>query len=351
MSQIRQKIDQANEFRKKKFYKEAVKAYDELWSNFRSYLNDWDGWNYAICLKKEGRTEDALCVCREVYKSNSNFNYLNNLYAWCIYELEIKRDIEKIKTNEANFLKAANAITMLTNQTRQTPYERTIFKVIDYLSKSRLRYPAQEINFWLDKLNQKLLSNECYRFRNQVGKDFEIPSDIEKWYAQKSKALYKLNKFNDCIIICNEALTLINKFHFRNDIWLNRRIALSQAKLGFIKEAISKLEKILLIANEWFIQYDLAKLYYSLERFDKSEKYLIESILNRGEIEKKYKAILLLSDVFFHTKQDKLAIKHAQFAMLICKKNEWNAPDKGKNILNNLNAKELKNSDYYKIVR
>ena len=346
MNEIQQKKTKASELRKKESYEEAIELYSDLWSNYRNSCNEWDGWGYALCLKKLGRIEDALSICREVYQINPKFDFSNNLYAWCIYESVINKELESIRDNEKSFLKAANAIIGLTRQSDSSPYVRTVFKVLDYYVKTKQKFPVIEINFWLDKLNPKLLSSECYRLRNDKGNTIEMLSDIEKWYTLKTKVLHKQNQFKECLEVCKEALSKINKFHFNNDIWIRRRIALSKAGSGLEKEAIIDLEELLVIKKEWFIQHEIARLCYMTGKYDDALRYCIDSVLNYGEIEKKYKLILLLAEILILRNEDNLASKHVQLVIHICQKNDWKIPAKGKTLLHKLKIDESSISPY-----
>ena len=64
------------------------------------------------------------------------------------------------------------------------------------------------------------------------------------WYQNKSKALFELADFKECYEISKQALENINNFHYNNDLWFARRIALSKKEFGNTPEAIEDLEKI-----------------------------------------------------------------------------------------------------------
>ena len=128
---IQELKEQANSLRKNKKYVEALTFYRQLWENHNHECNEWDRWGYAFCLRKVKKSKEALVICRSVYKTNPEFPQNNNLYAWCIYDTEIKLD--EIK-NESKFLKAANAILKLTNQEKLSPYAKTVIKVLTHFN-------------------------------------------------------------------------------------------------------------------------------------------------------------------------------------------------------------------------
>ena len=55
----------------------------------------------------------------------------------------------------------------------------------------------------------------------------------------------KLGKFQECYDVSKLALETFEKFHYSNDIWFARRIALSKKNLGNSEDAIKELQQIL----------------------------------------------------------------------------------------------------------
>lgn len=191
VQEIRQK---AQTFRKQKRYSEAVDLYQALWTEHRDKCNEWEGWGYATCLRKLGKPEAALEICRTVYQIKPEFKVGKNLYAWCIYDIEIKKDNETIRNNEKNFFRAVNAILNITVQDEYSPYSKTILRVVDYLSKTKVSFPADDIFGWLEKLDENVLSKEPFIIEDIDDKQKEIPSEKEKCYSIKAKALEKLER-------------------------------------------------------------------------------------------------------------------------------------------------------------
>ena len=116
MGEIQKIKREALEFRKQKNYSKALKLYSDLWNSHRESCNEWDGWGLATCLRKLGNAGEALEICRCVYQGKPDFEAGNNLYAWCIYDTEIKKEKEQIQEDENKFFKAANAILNLTQR-------------------------------------------------------------------------------------------------------------------------------------------------------------------------------------------------------------------------------------------
>ena len=317
----------AKKLREEGCFEEACEPYGELWDNHRDKCNKWDMWGYATCLRKVGRSNEALEICRELYSCESKFQQGKNLYAWCIYDTEIKKDLEQIKNEEEVFFKAVTAIQTLTTQDQYSPYSKAIFAVIDYLNKAKNVYPAKDILNWLDELDHTSLSEEPFQFIDDRGRSRELQSEKEKWYATKTKCLQKLNNHDECILFCQEALEKFSKFHYFNDVWFKRRIALSKAQLGDKVKAAEELEEILKRKKDWFIQFELAGIYHDLQDNQKALKYAVESALNFGKVEYKWELFYLLAQILIAEGRIDEAKEHLEFTAAIRTENDWKIPD------------------------
>lgn len=327
MSDIPSLKKNALELRKNKQYSEAVNLYLELWSDHRDACNEWEGWGLATCLRKLGDSEKALEVCREVYQLNSDFQKGNDLYAWCIYDTEIKKNDEQIEKDEKSFFKAANAILDLTVQDQYSPYVKAVFRVIDYITKKNISYPANDILQWINKLDPTSLSRDPFSYQDKENKHREIPSDQEKWYAIKTKALYKDGDYEECIELCENAFNEITKFHYDNNIWFKRRIALSKSHLGDKKNAVIELESILQNRKEWFIQHELAQRYYELGDNQKALSNAIEAALNFGKDENKWELFVFMAQILRDQGKPGDARNHLAFALKIREEKGWKIPE------------------------
>jgi tetratricopeptide (TPR) repeat protein len=315
----------AGELRKQQKYDEALQQYEILWTQSRSECTEWDGWGFAQCLRKTGRVKEALEICREVYKMKSDFEYIRSLYGWCVYDLEMKKPDEDLKKDESSFFKAAKAITDLTSPGQYSPYIRTIFRVVDYLKDNRQNYPAQNILEWLAKVAPGTLSTECGTGFDEEGKPIEYSSDVEKWYAEQCKALLKIGRFEECIQIGEEALSILKKFHTDNDLWFKYRIALANGKLGNKEEAITSLIGISSRKKDWFILMDIAELYFSLSNLDLAMKFAAEAALTPGqkELSFRWELYMLLGEILKAQSKLDLAKDHILLALKLRQEKEW----------------------------
>ena len=220
---------QASQLRKAKDYSQATPLYAELWEHHQDHLNEWDGWGYAQCLYKQQRYQESLDICRDVYRQHRHFPNISNLYAWNIYHLHIKPENTQLTPT---FNKAVDAICKLTTQEDSySPYILTVFRALK-ATKEHAKAPYERILMLTDRLNPKKLSDTPNSFTDKTGKQKIFASDLERYYAYRSKALYEQSQWQESIDTCKQALDRFTTFHNNNDIWFNRRIALCQQHIG-----------------------------------------------------------------------------------------------------------------------
>ena len=297
MSDVAEMKQQARTLREQRKHQEAITIYRVLWEEHRDDCDEWDGWGYAQCLRKTGRSQESLEICRQAYPLNPDFEYLRNLYAWCVYDLEIKRDDSRIEQNEGKFLRAANAILRLTEPGQYSPYVRTVFRVIDYY-KGRASYPAATILEWADKLQPEQLSAEVGRGPDGRGRTVEYASNKEKWYANRCKSLFELGRFEECINFSQQALTEFPRFHHDNDVWFKWRVALSKGELGNKETAVVELQELLSRKKDWFIHHRIAQYLFELGCVDEALEHAVNAAIRPGDLEYKWELFLLLGTIF-----------------------------------------------------
>lgn len=325
MNNVAEMKQQASALRKQQEYEEAVALYRALWQEHREQCDEWDGWGYAQSLRKLGRSQEALDICREAYPLKPDFDYLRNLYAWCIFDLEIKRDDSEIEKDEGRFFKAADAILKLVEPGQYSPYMRTILRVIDYY-KSRASYPAERILEWCDRIQPERLSNVPGRGPDGKGKTVEYASDREKWYSNRCKALHEAGRFEDCIHCGQEALSGFQRFHHDNDIWFKWRIALSRAELGDKETAIAELQGLLSKKKDWFIHHRIAQYLFELGQADQALAYALNAALAPGDLEYKWELFLLMGNLLKAPSDLEVAQKHILLAAKIRQELDWKMP-------------------------
>jgi tetratricopeptide (TPR) repeat protein len=219
-----------------------------------------------------------------------------------------------------------------------------LFNSVLKAEKKKPNASWQFVSDFCDKIAPELLKAECRTIdvvRKGESKPMELASDKENWFAYKSKALMKLGKFQECYDISKLALETFEKFHYSNDIWFARRIALSKKNLGNSEDAIKELQQILRKKKEWFIQKELAELYKEQGNNDKAFGLAIDAINNFGDLEFKIDLLYLLGELLKTKGENDIAFKHYALSLLIRQSEGWNIPEKLNNAINQFQNEKI----------
>lgn len=322
---------QAEDLRNARNFEQALPIYKQLWEEYQESCTKWEAWGYAFCLKHLKYYVQALDICREVYPQNKDFEHIKGVYAWSVYYTEIA--VEKVN-DEPKFFKAGEGILKLSKQDDQySPYTLTVFKILEYLNDKAI-YPIDKILEWTDKLNFEILDNTPFSFTDNEGKTRELASKKEQYFMWRTKALLKKDLFEDCIELSQKALDTFENFHYSNDIWFARRISLSYKGLGQPEIALEQLKTLLKRKNEWFIQKEIAEIYFEQDNNEQALKFAIDSALSFGDADKKLNLYKLLSEILISNNQNEEAKKHVEFIYQIRKAHEGKIDNDLQNLIN-----------------
>jgi len=215
-------------------------------------------------------------------------------------------------------------------QTSESKYRTTVleflFKLVLKVEIKALKPDWQLVIRFCDSVKPEFLGTECKTIqllRKGQLKDMELASTREEWYAHLSKALYQTNQYNRCMEISKQALESFDKFHYSNDIWFARRMALCLKKLGNTQEAIESLEKLLRKKREWFILKELSELYFEKGEDEKALRYAKEAMNAYGPITFKVELIEMLGDMLLKSGEKGLGYKHYIFARHLRELEKW----------------------------
>lgn len=218
------------------------------------------------------------------------------------------------QNNDFSYSVFSNLFTILlkTEKRKPSPNWRLINRICDLVDPSVLRAECKTIEL----------------LRKGQKKQMELASDKENWYVYKSKALFQLGQFNECYEVSKAALESLRNFHYSNDVWFARRIAISKRNTGNIPEAINDLLQVLERKKEWFIQKEIAELYKENNELEKAFEYSIKAINNFGSMEFKVDLIFLLGELLKLGNEIELSYKHFSLSKLIRTSEEWSIPPK-----------------------
>lgn len=162
--------------------------------------------------------------------------------------------------------------------------------------------------------------------RKGVKKPMEFASDKENWFAFKTKALFETQQYQECFELSKQALETFEKFHYSNEVWFARRIALSKKNLGNSADALNELLQVLRRKKEWFIQNEVAGIYKENGDLEKSFKYAIEAANNFGDLEYKVGLLVLIAEILEKKQENELSFKHYMLSKLLRQQEEWKVP-------------------------
>lgn len=265
-----------------------------------------------------------------------------NMYGWCVYKLlkEIFKGVENWDDNDFehsddnlddsigtdlksfyNRLKSIFNVLSITDEKYYLVIKMLLFSFLKIISKqAKLQWSLgyDLLSFFKPENFSKQTSTTEFN-----GRQKELASDFENWHAQKAKALFELGKFQECITFSNEVLNKGILKHYDYDIWFKRRIGLCHYKLNDLNKALSYLSEVIKYKKDWFIQKDIAEIFYELGEYEKALKYAIDAALNRGEQKYKCDLYILLYKILKNTPDQEVALKHLQLAAAIKIKEEW----------------------------
>lgn len=231
-------------------YNEALPLCKELWAHFSDTQEFWDAHQYANCSKKLGELDEAENVCSYIYKTYHNqnlpsyqkrpFSYILNLYTWVIndkYVKSIRKPDYPYEDIVLDKLFLLHEIIEFAEQDSQLPsFNYCALSVIRVLIKTNKSYNGKMLSI-INLIDPEDLSSIPTQYTDHAGKERETASDKETYFQLKSDLLFRDKQYEDCILCCTTAIDEIENFHYDNNIWLERRVALALDNLGHIDDA------------------------------------------------------------------------------------------------------------------
>jgi len=332
----------ATELRQGKQFAAAIPIYEKIWSEFQEQCNEWDLWGYIYCLKQCERYEEAIELCKIGKERWENFQNIDNLYAWCLYFKELKNNRSD---DEQHFLSTIDLIIELCNKDyTYSPLKKTILLAAKYLKEKN--EGALMLNY-LRLLPKEVLNNNSVEYTRDKEVVRELASELEQYYSYLTEALLQIDDYQSCIDKSSDALKAIKKFHYDNDIWLNRRIAKSYLGLEQTDKAIEIYKTILMRKKDWFIFKEIAEIYLTKGEYEQAIFYAVKGALAYGEPEKKVNLYQTIGDILEKMENKEKAEMHYILSHKLREEKGWiindNLMSKMKNI-NRMSLLEVKNS-------
>lgn len=279
-------------------------------------------------LKQQDKQKEAIDFLIDTLKINdrniSDTKFFINI-AWLFCDAYKKNAIDKLLF-EKYFRLIDKTISILSTVNAEKILTKLLFETTEYFYSENSNKSTQFIKLF-DYIDPENLSEVSTKYKGKIKgneKEIELASERENYYMLKSKLYYSSGEYENCIQICEKALNTINGFHYGNDVWLGRRIALCLKCKDNINEAVKRLEVLLNKKKEWFLMKEIAELYEILKQRDNSLKFAIDALLKNGYSSYKVKLIDFLIDITqyddkFNTLNQNLII----LQYLIRSENKW----------------------------
>lgn len=305
---------------------EALELYYKLWESYPGQFNSWDAFN-AVKAMRAANTPNLTWAkeLAEKFKGDA----VCNLYGWLIFDKCVKGK------NKAEMLKNEKFIESLINLSPQRslkdeeaypcPTTISILKLCDAHTENL--FNARKINDLLSGLDYSKLSSKAKTIETQERGEVELSSDLEKFFALKTKALWKLKEFESCIENCKKALEFLDKFHYNNDLWFKMRIALSEDGLGNYEKSEELFKELLESkagSDKWFLYRDISEVYFEQRDFTKSWKYAVDAAFYGNEPHFLIGLYLLQARILFKLERATEGKILAELIAAILKEQEWN---------------------------
>ncbi len=203
-------------------------------------------------------------------------------------------------------------------------------KVKDKVKRKELSINWTAVSRFCDLINPEQLDTACEIRNLEIrgrGKQMEMASPREEWYALNTKALFETRNYQQCFELSKKALESFEKFHYSNEVWFARRIALSKRYLGNLDEALNELLQVSKKKKEWFIQREIAEIYKEKGEIEEAFKYAIVAVNNSGNIEYKVDLLILIGDLLNARGEQELAFKHYSLSRLLRLEQGWRVPE------------------------
>ena len=200
------------------------------------------------------------------------------------------------------------------------------------------------VNRFCNLVSVDSLDTECRTIeveRKREKKPMELASSKEDWYAVKTKALFETKNYQECFELSKKALESFEKFHYSNEVWFARRIALSKKNLGNSADALNELLLILKRKKEWFIQNEVAQIYKENGDYENSFKFAISAMNNFGDLEYKVGLLVLIAELLNFKEEKELSFKHYSLSKLLRVQEEWNVPNSVSSALSQFSFEQI----------
>lgn len=314
-------------------FETAKQVLEKLWNE--SSKDDLYLLNtYGRTLRKTNESIRFVEICRDrkKFKTYSSNIYIKSTLCWCIYDCYIKEfeydpdDVEAFNgfIQRAEFI-VNNCVQADKENCFINPYVLTIRKVIKVYKGRGSNYRA--MLRWIKYLDSSKLPEDVFKYTDVSGIERENASLKEFYYQNKSAALEKLGEYLECIKCCEDAFSVIERFHYKNHIWLRERLLYSKCLTADnekqSEKCLNDYKRFVAKYNYWYMYHKISQYYYVNNKIDDAMFYACKAITINFNAENMVKLILDLGFIF----ENKGYLKEAEMFFQACayyrERNSW----------------------------
>ena len=293
---------QAEAFRKTGIFGRAARYFRERWDE---HEDPEAGWRYAHCLRKTGYHEVAISLLAELHRNAPLSDSISKEYVWALYEGRLAK--AKDEGNQQGVLEAAREIVGAGAE--GTALKLAVFAVI---SAAKTKGQWNQVSNWCDLLNPATLSAS-----QRQGDRGTIPSDRERWYFGKLKALVKLEDWHLAEQVANFACE-----EFPQNESFVRWKAQAKGGLGQVNEALTLLQSLGPKAP-WYVLADQAKLLFRLEQVERAWELAVKAARAPGQLSAKVNLWGLMSRLSLALGRAEAALDHLALEQRVRQEQGW----------------------------
>lgn len=291
-------------------YADAVNIFESLWKKgFDSYIVT----HYIKCLRKVGRLDDAEKLSRQALEQNANDAYVKKELGWVLYEKLLKPAKEDIDLDA--IVEAAEEITGLCQD--DMLLARTVLSVMK-VAKDKNNGNWTAVLDWSERLKPDQLDIEMRQINGK-----RAMSDRETFYISRTKALFKLRRYQEAAEYAQLGL-----LDFGHSLFLARLDALSHAEMNDVPYALEKMRQLQNHPRcDWYVMADLAELELRTGNLDEAYRLMCGALKSsRQDAEFKIGYFVTLADTAVKLGKIDVAAAHLKLARTIREQHGWRLP-------------------------
>lgn len=318
--QCRQLKDEGEQLRKAQRFSEAAQFFKKA---FDLCHDSYAASRYIHCLCRTGdeAARVAAKFARQAEQQFSDDQYIKKEWAWALYYGYLK-DAEGDEIEEAENIddQAPVQLSPSADFTTKVKACRTIFRLTtDLFARKQAAFAickeAKLLKKWdlilefTQQLEPQMLSIEKKELNGR-----RLLSDYQKWAFAITRAMFELERYDECITHAREASEKFpqESFHFQ------RWEALAKIRMGQVEDGLKQLEYLnMRFPKQWYIQSAIAKAHVRLGQYDDALLWFCRAGNMPGDIKGRIVPLKSMCEVLQHLAHWQAVYEHLRLIWII----------------------------------